>query len=90
MRRTEILKIQLLNSRGRFFTTTWRGPTKLQQTLNFKVTEVKKVLQDRIEVKAYVPSSKSYQNISFFMDKKGDLLYLSSDKTKIQLSGSGI
>jgi hypothetical protein len=90
MRRIDILKLQLLNSRGRFFTAKYVGPTKFPQSINFKVSEVLTISPERISVKAYVPSTEKHQELTFFTNKLGDLHYLSCDKTRLQMTGTGI
>ena len=63
MRRVDILKMQLLNSRGRFFTVSWKG--RLGSTLkeNIKVTNIVEQTAEQFIVRAYVPRLSGHFNV---------------------------
>lgn len=90
MRRIDLLKFQLKNSRGRFFTTRYIGPTKLPVDINFKVTSVLRETPTVIEVEAYIPKWENHQKLVFFTNKQGDVEYLASDKSKFNMTGTGL
>ena len=88
MRRVDILKMQLLNSRGRFFTAQWVG-ANLQQNIkaNMKVSAITEVTPEYIEADVYVPRVKRKMNLRFMMNARGDCTYIASDKSKFEMSG---
>lgn len=90
MRRVDLLKLQLKNSRGRFFTARYIGPLKVPMKINFKVSNIVKETPVAITVRAYVPMFETHQNLTFFVNKQGDLEYLASDKTKFNMTGLGL
>ena len=88
MRRVDLLKMQLLNSRGRFFTAQWIGyglrePIKA----NLKIVKILKVTPEYIDAEVYIPSVKFISSLRFLTDAKGDCTYIASDKSKFQMSG---
>ena len=88
MKRVDILKMQLLNSRGRFFTAQWIGyglrePIKA----NLKVMKILKVTPEYIDAQVYVPRIKFISELRFMMNAKGDCTYIASDKSKFEMSG---
>ena len=88
MKRVDILKMQLLNSRGRFFTAQWIGyglrePIKA----NFKVMKILNVTPEYIDAEVYVPIAKFVSKLRFMTDAKGDCTYIASDKSKFEMSG---
>ena len=90
MRRVDILTLQLKHSRGRFFTTEYKTPRGDMQRLNFKVSDIKAVHKDKISIKAYVPSWEGHAVLTFYTDLRGDMCYLASDRSKVELSGLGL
>jgi hypothetical protein len=88
MRRVDILKMQLLNSRGRFFTAEWVG-ANLKQNIkaNMKVSKITAVTPEYIEADVYVPMISQKMNLRFMMNAKGDCTYIASDKSKFEMSG---
>ena len=88
MKRVDLLKMQLLNSRGRFFTAKWLG-ANLQEVLtaNMKVSKVTEVTPEYIEAEVYVPRVKRTMNLRFMMNAKGDCTYIASDKSKFEMTG---
>ena len=88
MKRVDLLKMQLLNSRGRFFTAKWLG-ANLQEVLtaNMKVSKVTEVTPEYIDAEVYVPRVKRKLNLRFMMNAKGDCTYIASDKSKFEMSG---
>ena len=87
MKRVDILKMQLLNSRGRFFTVSWKG--RLGSTLkeNIKVTSIVEQTPEQLIVRAYVPRLSGHYNVYFPVNAKGDCTYIASDKSKFEMSG---
>lgn len=87
MRRVDLLKMQLLNSRGRFFTVSWKG--RIYPTLkeNIKVTSIVEETAEDLIVRAYVPRLARHVTIYFPINGKGDCTYIASDKSKFQMSG---
>ena len=88
MKRVDLLKMQLLNSRGRFFTAKWLG-ANLQEVLsaNMKVSEITEVTPEYIDAEVYVPRVKRKMNLRFMMNAKGDCTYIASDKSKFEMTG---
>jgi|SaaInl1SG_22_DNA_1037389.scaffolds.fasta_scaffold41247_2 hypothetical protein len=88
MKRVDLLKMQLLNSRGRFFTAKWLG-ANLQEVLtaNMKVSKVTEVTPEYIDAEVYVPRVKRKMNLRFMMNAKGDCTYIASDKSKFEMTG---
>lgn len=88
MRRVDILKMQLLNSRGRFFTAEWIG-AGLREPIkaNLKVSKIVKVTPEYIDAEVYVPRLKWRSELRFMMSAKGDCTYIASDKSKFEMSG---
>lgn len=87
MRRVDILKLQLLNSRGRFFTAEWKGVTGSLLRLNLKVSEVLEVKPTYVKALCYMPKLKVTLPVRFQVDKNGDCKYIAADKSTIQLNG---
>ena len=87
MRRVDILKMQLLNSRGRFFTAEWKGLDGSLLRLNLKVSEVMDVKPTYVRALCYMPKLQFKVPVIFRMDKHGDCKYIAADKSTIQLSG---
>jgi hypothetical protein len=90
MKRTDILKSQLTNSRGRFFTAKYMSATGSMLKMNFKVKNIITSNNLKIVAEVYVPSISASQVMTFKLCKKGDMSYLAADKSKIQMSGSGM
>jgi len=90
MKRTDILKAQLMGSRGRFFTAKYKTQVGVMMKLNFKVTEVIDVRPHGIKCKVYIPSIETTQVMMFNLGQTGDLQYLAADKTRISMSGKGL
>ena len=90
MKRTDILKAQLTNSRGRFFTAKYMSQTGLMLKVNLKVQRIIKSTPSQIIAEVYVPSIANTQLLTFKLGRTGDLSYLAADKTKIQMSGKGM
>lgn len=88
MRRVDILKTQLLNSRGRFFTVEWTGRLGLKLKENIKIKEIVGVSKSYVDAWVYVPRIQSHLNVRFPIDSKGDCTYIASDRSKIQLKGA--
>ena len=88
MKRVDLLKMQLLNSRGRFFTAKWLG-ANLQEVLtaNMKVSKVTEVTPEYIDAEVYVPRVKRKMNLRFMMNAKGGCTYIASDKSKFEMTG---
>lgn len=88
MRRVDILKMQLLNSRGRFFTAEWVG-ANLNKPIkaNLKVSKIIEVTSDYIEAEVYVPRLNWKTELRFMTNSKGDCTYIASDKSKFEMSG---
>jgi hypothetical protein len=87
MRRVDILKMQLLNSRGRFFTAEWKGVTGCLVRTNLKVSKIEEVGTTYVKALCYIPMFNSSFPIRFQVDKNGDCKYIAADKSTIQLSG---
>lgn len=87
MRRVDLLKMQLLNSRGRFFTAEWKGRIGDMIKANFKVTSVESVNKDSVTCRVFVPAHQRHFVLTFFVDAKGDCTYIASDRSKFQMSG---
>jgi hypothetical protein len=88
MRRVDILKMQLLNSRGRFFTAAWVGANLKQKiTANMKVSKITEITPEYIDAEVYVPMVKRKMNLRFMMNAKGDCTYIASDKSKFEMRG---
>lgn len=87
MRRVDILKMQLLNSRGRFFTVSWKGPVGSKLKENIKVTSIVEQKPELMIVRAYVPRLSGHFNVYFPMNGKGDCYYIASDKSKFEMTG---
>lgn len=90
MRRTDILKLQLTGSRGRFMTAKYKSQTGLMLKLNFKVKQILINNKDRIVAEVFIPANNVHQTMVFNLNSKGDLSYLAADRSKIQMSGSGL
>ena len=88
MKRVDLLKMQLLNSRGRFFTARWVG-AGLQEPIkaNLKVCKIVEVTPDYIDAEVYVPSLNWNLELRFMMNANGDCTYIASDKSKFEMSG---
>lgn len=87
MRRVDILKLQLLNSRGRFFTAEWKGATGSLLRMNLKVSEILEVKPTYVKAMCYMPRFRIALPVQFRVDKNGDCKYIAADKSTIQLSG---
>lgn len=88
MRRVDILKMQLLNSRGRFFTARWLGSkTDNQLYANMKVLRIVEVAKDYVEAEVFVPKYSTSYLLRFPVNAKGDCTYIASDRSKFQMSG---
>ena len=87
MKRVDLLKMQLLNSRGRFFTAKWKGRIGDMIKANFKVTQVEGLDDNSITCRIFVPAYKCHYTMTFFVDAKGDCTYIASDKSKFEMSG---
>ena len=90
MRRTDMLKLQLQNSRGRFFTATYKSLVGPMLTLNFKVKEIVDVKPSHIKCEVYIPKMQSHKVLMFNIGRDGDLKYLAADQSKISMSGKGM
>jgi hypothetical protein len=88
MKRVDLLKMQLLNSRGRFFTAKWVGANLQQEiTANMKVSKILEVTPEYVEAEVYVPMVKRQMKLRFMMNAKGDCTYIASDKSKFEMTG---
>ena len=93
MRRIDILKMQLLNSRGRFFTASWVGQfgvhshREMHIKENIKVIKILRSDRECIVASVYVPRLSRHQTLRFWVNFRGDCTYLASDKSKIEMSG---
>ena len=88
MKRVDLLKMQLLNSRGRFFTAKWLGANLREEiTANMKVSEILEVTPAYVEASVYVPRVKRKMQLRFMMNAKGDCTYIASDKSKFEMTG---
>jgi len=87
MKRVDLLKMQLMNSRGRFFTAKWKGRVGDMIKANFKVTAIEGVSDDSISCRIFVPAYKRHYVMTFFVNAKGDCTYIASDKSKFEMSG---
>ena len=87
MRRVDLLKMQLMNSKGRFFTAEWKGRQGDMMKYNFKVTAIEAVDAESIRCRIFVPVHNRHALLTFFVDAKGDCTYIASDKSKFQMSG---
>lgn len=93
MRRVDLLRMQLLNSRGRFFTAEFllnmAGPRRVRA--NVRVNEIVSISREYVVANVgywsrengYVPSL----NVHFPVDKQGDCTYLACDKSKFNMEG---
>ena len=88
MKRVDILKMQLLNSRGRFFTARWVG-AGLQEPINanMKISKIVEVTPEYIDAEVYLPSYGWNLELRFMLNAKGDCTYIASDKSKFEMSG---
>ena len=86
MRRVDLLKMQLLNSRGRFFTARWVGATENEVYANMKVLKILEVTKDHVEAEVLVPKFGTY-TLRFPVNAKGDCTYIASDKSKFEMTG---
>ena len=87
MKRVDLLKMQLLNSRGRFFTVQWKGLIGDMIKANIKIVDIVDVSPDRIRATVYVPRIGSNMELSFMTNAQGDCTYIASDKSKFEMSG---
>jgi len=87
MKRVDLLKMQLMNSRGRFFTAKWKGRVGDMIKANFKVTKIEGLDDNSITCRIFVPAYKRHYVMTFFVDAKGDCTYIASDKSKFEMSG---
>lgn len=88
MRRVDILKMQLLNSRGRFFTASWVGSkTENRLHANMKVSRIVKVARDYVDAEVFVPKYSTSYLLRFPVNSKGDCNYIASDKSKFEMTG---
>ena len=90
MRRVDLLKQQLQNSRGRFFTATYKTNVGPMLTLNFKVKEIMSIKDNKIKANVYIPNIMNTRVLVFDIGKSGDLQYLAADRSKISMSGKGL
>jgi hypothetical protein len=90
MRRVDLLKTQLLASRGRFFTATYKTSVGPMLKLNLKVNKVMEIKPNQIKCMVYIPSIMRSQVMIFDVGKSGDLQYLATDRSKISMSGKGL
>jgi len=90
MRRTDILKMQLKYSRGRFFTATYKSVVGQMKTMNFKVKEILELKNNHVKCEVYIPRIMSTEVVVFNIGKSGDLQYLAADRSKISMSGKGL
>jgi hypothetical protein len=87
MRRVDILKMQLLNSRGRFFTAEWVGVTGEVIRANMKVTQIVSEDSGNLRVNVYVPRLSLHLGVTVPVNAKGDCTYIASDRSTFQMSG---
>jgi hypothetical protein len=87
MRRVDLLKMQLMNSKGRFFTAEWKGRIGDMMKYNFKVSAIEGIDDSSITCRIFVPAYKRHYVMTFFVNAKGDCTYIASDKSKFQMSG---
>ena len=88
MKRVDLLKMQLLNSRGRFFTAKWVGAYLGEQlSANMKVSRILEVTPEYVEADVYIPRVGSKMKLRFMMNAKGDCTYIASDKSKFEMTG---
>ena len=87
MKRVDLLKMQLLNSRGRFFTAKWKGRIGDMIKANFKVTQVEGLDDNSITCRIFVPAYERHYTMTFFVDARGDCTYIASDKSKFEMTG---
>jgi len=87
MRRVDILKLQLLNSRGRFFTAEWKGVTGESLRANMKVSEIEEVGPNFVKAECFIPRMNVYVSLKFMTDKNGDCKYIAADRSTIKLNG---
>lgn len=90
MRRVDLLKTQLTTSRGRFFTASYMSQTGLMLNMNMKVTKLISTSADKVVAKVYIPKLASSKVMTFNVGKKGDLSYLSADRSTVRMSGLGM
>ena len=90
MRRVDLLKTQLTTSRGRFFTVSYKSQTGLMLNMNMKVTTILSSTDDSVVAEVFIPKLASNKVMTFNVGKKGDLSYLSADKSTIHMSGLGM
>jgi len=79
--------MQLLNSRGRFFTAEWVGVLGDPIRANVKVTEIQGEEDGKLKVRLFVPRLNGHYELLFPIDAKGDCTYIASDKSKFQMTG---
>ena len=88
MKRVDLLKMQLLNSRGRFFTAKWVGAHfKENLEANMKVSKITAITTEYIDADVYVPRLERKINLRFMMNAQGDCTYIASDKSKFEMTG---
>lgn len=87
MRRIDILKLQLKQNRGRFFTVEFSSGTDYApRKMNLKISDVLQESEGVLYFSAYVPSQGKHR--FFTIDtKSGDCTYLAADRSKIAMSG---
>ena len=90
MRRVDLLKTQLTTSRGRFFTAAYKSQTGLKLNMNMKVTKLISANADKVVAEVYIPKLASSKVMTFNVGKKGDLSYLSADRSTVRMSGLGM
>lgn len=87
MRRVDILKLQLKQNRGRFFTVEFTPDAgNAPRKMNLKISDLLHVSEGIIYFTAYVPSARKHRFFSIDT-KTGDCTYLAADKSKIAMSG---
>tara|TARA_R100000995_G_scaffold84558_1_gene63617 strand:- start:34 stop:321 length:288 start_codon:yes stop_codon:yes gene_type:complete len=89
--------MQLLNSKGRFFTAEWKGLGAIDENgnlvigemikANFKVVDIIDVSSDRICAAVYIPRTGDTLCLNFMTNAEGDCTYIASDKSKFEMSG---
>ena len=90
MRRVDLLKTQLTTSRGRFFTASYMSNTGLMLNMNMKVTQLISSSSDKVVAEVYIPKLEASKVMTFNVGKKGDLSYLSADRSTIRMTGLGM
>lgn len=90
MRRVDLLKTQLTTSRGRFFTASYKSQTGLMLNMNMKVVRLITSTAESVIAEVYIPKLASSKVMTFNVGRKGDLSYLSADRSTVHMSGLGM